>query len=188
MTKYKDINGDGKITDGGWTSIGNGYPDVYGGITNRFQFYGVDFSFLLQFSAGNDVYNAMRVYLTQSRNERTNMLAEVGDRWKPSNASNKVPSATGYIPYDISSRFIEDASFLRLKNITLGYTLPEKWTRKIWVNKLRLYVSAQNLFCLTKYSGFDPEVSMLSSPLTPGFDWGAYPKSRVFTMGLDIQF
>lgn len=188
MTKYKDINGDGKITPDDRTSIGNGYPDFYGGITNRFQFYGVDFSFLFQFSAGNDVYNAMRVYLTQSRNERTNMLAEVGDRWKPSNASNKVPSATGYIPYDISSRFIEDASFLRLKNITLGYTLPEKWTRKIWVNKLRLYVSAQNLFCLTKYSGFDPEVSMLSSPLTPGFDWGAYPKSRVFTMGLDIQF
>ena len=188
MTKYKDINGDGKITPDDRTSIGNGYPDFYGGITNRFQFYGVDFSFLLQFSAGNDVYNAMRVYLTQSRNERTNMLAEVGDRWKPANASNKVPSATGYIPYDISSRFIEDASFLRLKNITLGYTLPEKWTRKIWVNKLRLYVSAQNLFCLTKYSGFDPEVSMLSSPLTPGFDWGAYPKSRVFTMGLDIQF
>lgn len=188
MTKYKDINGDGKITPDDRTSIGNGYPDFYGGITNRFQFYGVDFSFLLQFSAGNDVYNAMRVYLTQSRNERTNMLAEVGDRWKPSNASNKVPSATGYIPYDISSRFIEDASFLRLKNITLGYTLPEKWTRKIWVNKLRVYVSAQNLFCLTKYSGFDPEVSMLSSPLTPGFDWGAYPKSRVFTMGLDIQF
>lgn len=188
MTKYKDINGDGKITPDDRTSIGNGYPNFYGGITNRFQFYGVDFSFLLQFSAGNDVYNAMRVFLTQSRNERTNMLAEVGDRWKPTNASNKVPSATGYIPYDISSRFIEDASFLRLKNITLGYTLPEKWTRKIWVNKLRLYVSAQNLFCLTKYSGFDPEVSMLSSPLTPGFDWGAYPKSRVFTMGLDIQF
>lgn len=188
MTKYKDITGDGKITPDDRTSIGNGYPNVYGGITNRFQFYGVDFSFLLQFSAGNDVYNAMRVFLTQSRNERTNMLAEVGDRWKPTNASNKVPSATGYIPYDISSRFIEDASFLRLKNITLGYTLPEKWTRKIWVNKLRLYVSAQNLFCLTKYSGFDPEVSMLSSPLTPGFDWGAYPKSRVFTMGLDIQF
>ena len=125
MTKYKDINGDGKITPDDRTSIGNGYPDFYGGITNRFQFYGVDFSFLLQFSAGNDVYNAMRVFLTQSRNERTNMLAEVGDRWKPANASNKVPSATGYIPYDISSRFIEDASFLRLKNITLGYTLPE---------------------------------------------------------------
>lgn len=188
MTKYKDINGDGKITPEDRTSIGNGYPDVYGGLTNRFQFYGVDFSFLLQFSAGNDVYNAMRVYLTQSRNERTQMLSEVADRWTPTNASNKVPSATGYIPYDISSRFIEDGSYLRLKNVTLGYTLPEKWTRKIWLSKLRVYASAQNLFCLTKYSGFDPEVSMLSSPLTPGFDWGAYPKCIVVTMGLDIQF
>ena len=188
MTKYKDINGDGKITPEDRTSIGNGYPDVYGGLTNRFQFFGVDFSFLLQFSAGNDVYNAMRVYLTQSRNERTQMLSEVADRWTPTNASNKVPSATGYIPYDISSRFIEDGSYLRLKNITLGYTLPEKWSRKIWLSKLRVYASAQNLFCLTKYSGYDPEVSMLSSPLTPGFDWGAYPKSIVITMGLDIQF
>ncbi|MGM9786758.1 MAG: SusC/RagA family TonB-linked outer membrane protein [Candidatus Cryptobacteroides sp.] len=188
MTKYKDINGDGKITPEDRTSIGNGYPDLYGGITNRFQFYGVDFSFLLQFSVGNDVYNAMRLYLTQSRNERTQMLAEVADRWTPTNASKKVPSATGYIPYDISSRFIEDGSFLRLKNVTLGYTIPEKLTKKIWINKLRIYASAQNLFCLTKYSGYDPEVSMLSSPLTPGFDWGAYPKSLVLTMGLDIQF
>ncbi len=188
MTKYKDINGDGKITPEDRTSIGNGYPDLYGGITNRFQFYGVDFSFLFQFSVGNDVYNAMRVYLTQSRNERTQMLSEVADRWTPTNASNKVPSATGYIPYDISSRFVEDASFLRLKNITLGYTIPENLTRKIWISKLRIYASAQNLFCITKYSGYDPEVSMLSSPLTPGFDWGAYPKSLVLTMGLDIQF
>ena len=188
MTKYKDINGDGKITPEDRTSIGNGYPDLYGGMTNRFQFYGVDFSFLLQFSVGNDVYNAMRLYLTQSRMERTQMLAEVADRWTPSSASNKVPSATGYIPYDVSSRFIEDGSYLRLKNITLGYTIPEKLTKKIWVSKLRIYASAQNLFCLTKYSGYDPEVSMLSSPLTPGFDWGAYPKSLVLTMGLDIQF
>ena len=188
MTKYKDINGDGKITPDDRTSIGNGYPDLYGGMTNRFQFYGVDFSFLLQFSVGNDVYNAMRLYLTQSRMERTQMLAEVADRWTPTNASNKVPSATGYIPYDVSSRFIEDGSYLRLKNITLGYTIPERLTKKIWVSKLRIYASAQNLFCLTKYSGYDPEVSMLSSPLTPGFDWGAYPKSLVLTMGLDIQF
>ncbi len=188
MTKYKDINGDGKITPEDRTSIGNGYPDFYGGITNRFQFYGVDFSFMFQFSIGNDVYNAMRMYLTQSRMERTQMLAEVGDRWTVTNASGAVPSATGYIPYDVSSRFIEDGSFLRLKNITLGYTLPEKWTKKIYVSKLRVYATAQNLFCLTKYSGYDPEVSTLTSPLTPAFDWGAYPKSLVLTMGLDIQF
>ena len=116
------------------------------------------------------------------------MLSEVSDRWTVNNASNKVPSATGYIPYDVSSRFIEDGSFLRLKNITLGYTIPERLTRKVWINKLRVYATAQNLFCLTKYSGYDPEVNTLSSPLTPSFDWGAYPKSLVLTMGLDIQF
>ncbi len=188
MTKYKDINGDGKITPDDRTSIGNGYPDFFGGLTNRFQFFGVDLSFMFQFNIGNDVYNAMRLYLTQSRNERTQMLSEVADRWTVTNASNSVPSATGYIPYDISSRFIEDGSFLRLKNITLGYTLPERLTKKIWISKLRIYGTAQNLFCLTKYSGYDPEVNTLTSPLTPSFDWGAYPKSLVLTMGLDIQF
>lgn len=188
VVKYKDINGDGKITTEDRTTIGNGYPDFYGGLTNSFQFYGVDFSFMFQFSLGNDVYNATRMYITQSRTERTNQLAEVADRWMALNASTKVPAATGYIPYDIYSRFIEDGSYLRLKNVTLGYTLPENLTRNIYVSRLRLYVTAQNLFCLTGYSGYDPEVNTLSSPLMPGFDWGAYPKSKVFTFGVELQF
>ena len=188
IVKYRDITGDGKITPEDRTSIGNGYPDLFGGMTNSFMFYGVDLSFMFQFSIGNEVYNATRMYLTQSRNERLNLVSEIGDRWSPTNASTKVPSAKGYVAYDITSRFIEDASFLRLKNITLGYTLPENLTRRFYVSKLRIYATAQNLFCLTNYSGYDPEVSVLSSPLTPGFDWGAYPKSRVFTFGVELQF
>ena len=188
VAKYRDITGDGKITPEDRTSIGNGYPDLFGGMTNSFLFYGVDLSFMFQFSIGNEVYNATRMYLTQSRNERLNLVSEIGDRWSPTNASTKVPSAQGYVAYDITSRFIEDASFLRLKNITLGYTLPELLTRRFFVSKLRIYATAQNLFCLTNYSGYDPEVSVLSSPLTPGFDWGAYPKSRVFTFGVELQF
>ena len=188
VVKYRDVNGDGKITPDDRTSIGNGYPDLYGGLTNSFQFYGVDLSFMFQFSVGNEVYNATRMYLTQTKNERVNQMHEVADRWTPSNASTKVPSANGYISYDVSSRFIEDGSFLRLKNITLGYTLPENITRRFYVSKLRVYATAQNLFCLTNYSGYDPEVSVLSNPLTPGFDWGAYPKSRVFTFGVELQF
>jgi hypothetical protein len=128
------------------------------------------------------------MYLTQSRNERINQVAEVADRWTPTNASTRVPAANGYIPYDISSRFIEDASYLRLKNITLGYTFPELLSRRFFVSKLRVYATAQNLFCLTNYSGYDPEVNGLSSPLMPGFDWGAYPKSKVFTFGVELQF
>ncbi len=188
MVKYKDLDGDGVITTADRTIIGNGYPDWYGGMTNTFSFYGVDLSFMFQFSYGNDVYNATRMFTTQSQDERSNQLAEVADRWTAAHASNSVPSATGYIKYQLYSRFIEDGSFLRLKNVTLGYTFPEKWTNKIYVSKLRVYATAQNLFTLTHYSGYDPEVSMNSSPLMPGLDWSAYPKSRVLTFGLELNF
>lgn len=188
VVKYKDVDGDGKITTSDRTVIGNGYPKWYGGITNTLNYKNVDFSFLFQFSYGNEVYNANRMFNTQTTDERTNQLAEVADRWTPTNASNRVPSAKGYVKYELYSRFVEDGSFLRLKNITLGYTFPQQWTKKVFINRLRVYGTAQNLFCLTKYSGYDPEVNMKSSPLMPGFDWGAYPKSRVFTFGVEVQF
>lgn len=188
MVKYKDIDGDGKITTNDRTVIGNGLPDWYGGITNTLRYKGLDFSFLFQFNYGNDVYNATRMFQTQSQDERTNQLAEVADRWTPTNASNRVPSAKGYVKYELYSRFIEDGSFLRLKNITLGYTFPSKWTKKAYISRLRVYGTAQNLLTFTKYSGYDPEVNMKNSPLMPGFDWGAYPKSRVFTFGVEVQF
>lgn len=188
FVKYKDLDGDGVITSNDRTIIGNGNPDWYGGITNTFSLYGFDLSFLLQFTVGNDVYNAQRMFSTQSRLEMMNNLVEIKDRWTATNASNKVPSAKGYVPYDVYSRFIEDGSFLRLKNLTLGYTLPEKLTKKFYLSKVRLYGTAQNLFCLTRYSGFDPEVNMLSSALTPGFDYGAYPKTRVYTFGVELKF
>lgn len=188
MVKYKDIDGDGVITPDDRTVIGQGQPDWYGGITNTFNYKHFDFSFMFQFQYGNDVYNATRMFNTQTQDERVNQLVEAADRWTPTHASNRVPSAKGYVKYELYSRFIEDGSFLRLKNITLGYTLPQKWTRKAYISRMRLYATAQNLFCLTKYSGYDPEVNMKSSPLMPGFDWGAYPKSRVFTFGAEIQF
>lgn len=188
MVKYKDIDGDGVITTADRTVIGNGLPKWYGGITNTFNYKNIDLSFMFQFNYGNDVYNATRMFNTQSQDERSNQLAEVADRWTPTHASNRVPSAKGYVKYELYSRFIEDGSFLRLKNITLGYTFPNKWTRKAYISRLRVYGTAQNLFCLTKYSGYDPEVNMKSSPLMPGFDWGAYPKSKVFTFGVEVQF
>lgn len=188
FVKYKDINGDGVITTDDRTTIGNGQPDWYGGITNSFKLFDFDLSFLMQFSVGADVYNAQRMWATQSKLENQNFYAEVKDRWTATNASNKVPSATGYVSYDVYSRFIEDGSFLRLKNITLGYTLPQRITRKAFVNHLRVYATAQNLFCLTRYSGFDPEVNMRSSNLMPSFDYGAYPKAKIFTAGVEIKF
>lgn len=189
VVKYKDQDGDGVITTADRTIIGNAMPKWYGGFTNTFNYKGIDLSFMLQFNYGNDIYNATRLYATQTRSGRRNMLAEVTDRWSPTNASNKVPSQDGYISNDVYSRFVEDGSFLRQKNITLGYSLPHKWIRNMHVSKLRVYATAQNLFCITGYSGYDPEVNSASNnPMTPGLDWGAYPKSRVFTFGIDLQF
>ena len=186
--KYKDQDGDGDITTNDRTVIGNAMPKWFGGITNTFEYKGFDLSFMFQFNYGNDVYNATRLYATQSRSGRRNMLAEVADRWSETNASNLVPSTRGYITNDVYSRFVEDGSFLRLKNLTLGYTLPKKWTNKFHASRLRVYVTGQNLFCLNNYSGYDPEVNSLNNPMMPGLDWGVYPKSRVFTVGLDLQF
>ncbi len=188
FVKYKDIDGNGIIDTDDRTIIGNGQPDWFGGISNSFHIYGFDLGIVLQFTVGNDVYNAQRMWATQSRLENQNFLAEVADRWTSTNASNKVPSANGYVAYDVYSRFIEDGSFLRLKNLTLGYTLPANITRKFYVSRLRLYASAQNLFCITRYSGYDPEVNMRSSNLMPSFDFGAYPRSKVLTFGAEIKF
>lgn len=186
--KYKDINKDGVITTEDRTTIGNGQPDWFGGITNTFNIHGVDISFMLQYSFGAEVYNAQRMWNTQSKLENVNLLSEVVDRWTTTNASNKVPSATGYVSYDVNSRFIEDGSFLRLKNVTIGYTLPQRITRKSFISHLRIYLTGQNLFCLTRYSGFDPEVNMRNSTLMPGFDFGSYPKARIITTGLELKF
>jgi TonB-linked SusC/RagA family outer membrane protein len=188
FVKYKDMDGDGKITDKDRTAIGNGQPDFYGGITNSFYLYGIDFSFMFQFTYGNDVYNAQRMFANQTDLEMQNMAGEVRNRWRANYASNTVPSAKGIVRNDVYSRFIEDGSYLRLKNITLGYTFPSKLMRNIYVSKLRIYATAENLFCLTKYSGSDPEVNMRSGNLMPSFDYGAYPRSKVFTFGVELNF
>ena len=180
--------GDGKITSADRTVIGNGYADWYGGMTNTFHIYGFDLSVVLQFSYGNDVYNVTRYMATKTKENGLNMRTEVLDRWSPYNASNAVPAVLGMTDHDIYSRFIEDGSYLRFKNVTLGYSFPSKWMSKIKVSKLRLYLSANNLYCLTRYSGYDPEVNWKNSPIMPGVDYGSYPKNTAYTMGLEITF
>lgn len=128
--KYKDKDGDGKITTADRTKIGNGTPLFFGGITNTFNYKGFDLSFMFQFNYGNDVYNATRLYSNTTMEKNYNMMAEVAGRWTDTNASNSVPKYNGYIKNEVYSRFIEDGSFLRLKNLTFGYTLPQKLTRR----------------------------------------------------------
>ena len=186
--KYKDLDGDNVITDNDRTIIGNGYPDIFGGFASTFHVYGFDLSAVFQFSCGNDIFNVTRYMATKSNNKSRNMLAEVADRWTATHASNTVHSLKGYGMHDIYSRFIEDGSYLRLKNLTLGYTLPHKIAGKARLSKARIYASATNLFCLTRYSGFDPEVNSNSSPLMPGLDASSYPKNTAYVFGLELTF
>lgn len=186
--KYKDVKKDGVITTDDRAIIGNGYPDWYGGLTNTFHIFSFDFSLMFQYSYGNDIFNVTRYQTTKSNNSYRNMLAEVAGRWTPYHASNSVPSTKGYTMHDIYSRFIEDGSYLRLKNVTLGYSLPAALLGRLHVSKARVYATASNLFCLTRYSGYDPEVSSSSSPLMPGLDNSAYPRATAITFGAEINF
>ena len=194
VVKYKDQDGDGIITTNDRTVIGNAMPKWFGGITNTFDYKGIDFSFMLQFNYGNDIYNATRLYSTQSRNGRRNMLAEVADRWSPTNTSNLVPSQDGYIVNDVYSRFIEDGSFLRLKNLVLGYTFPKELMQKATISNLRVYVQAENILTITGYSGLDPEFTNANvsegngSDLRRGMDMGGWPTTMRFLFGVNFAF
>ena len=116
------------------------------------------------------------------------MFSSVKDRWTPENPSNTLFRVGGQGPTAYSDRTIEDGSYLRLKTVTLGYTLPAALTRRAGINSLRIYTAAQNLLTWTGYSGLDPEVSTYDTALTPSFDWSAYPRAKTLTFGLEIGF
>ena len=199
---------DGKITMADRTVIGNASPDFTGGFNLSGYVYGFDFSANFNFMIGNQVYNANKVEFTSSRkyynrnlinmmdvnNRWTNINWETGelvndpDQLKAMNAGKTLWNpAIGNAVF--SDWAVEDGSFLRLQTVTVGYTLPEKITQKVHIRKLRVYVTGTNLFCLTKYSGYDPEVdTRRSTPLTPGVDYSAYPKSIGFVAGLNLTF
>lgn len=119
---------------------------------------------------------------------QTNQLASYADRWSPENPASNIPRVNAVGREEYSSRVIEDGSFLRLKNVSLGYTLPSRSLRKAGISQMRVYVSADNIWTLTGYSGPDPEVSTRNSVLTPGFDWSAYPRAFGFTAGVNLTF
>ena len=188
--------------------IGDTNPDFTGGFGINARAYGFDLSATFNFSVGQDVYNANKIEYTtayRSANFR-NMTTEMADgkRWTNIDASGNLvndpaqlaamnATTTMWSPYMNSYRLtdwaIEDGSFLRLNTLTLGYTLPATLTRKAGIESLRFYVTGYNLFCITGYSGFDPEVSTIRrTGLTPGVDYSAYPKSRQFVIGLNLNF
>jgi hypothetical protein len=190
--KFKDITGDGVVNADDRTIIGNPNPDFTGGFTNNFSYKNFDLSVFFAFSYGNDVINVNRIIMEGGRvRQNMNYFGTYANRWTPENQSNEFFRLNGGGPLDFaySTRVIEDGSYLKLKTVQLGYNFPQKLIRRIKLSNLRLYASAQNLWTLTNYSGFDPEVSKFgSSALRPAFDYSVYPYSRTITFGLNVSF
>ena len=208
--KLKNIDGsaDGKVNASDCEVIGNALPDFTGGFSLSGYFKGFDFSANFNYMIGNDIYNANKIEFTSSRKfYNRNLLATMNTdkRW------TNIDWTTGALITDpdalaaanegttmwnpaignaiLTDWAVEDGSFLRLQSVTVGYTLPEKLTQKVHIRKLRVYATGTNLFCLTGYSGFDPEVdTRRSTPLTPGVDYSAYPKSIGVVAGLNVTF
>ncbi|PST83882.1 SusC/RagA family TonB-linked outer membrane protein [Pedobacter yulinensis] len=188
--RYRDINNDGVIDGGDKTVIGNAIPVHVGGFSNSFSYKGFELSVLLQWSYGNKIMNANRLIFEGNITEvpHFNQFASWADRWTPENQTNELFRAGGGGPQVMSSRTLEDGSYLRLKTVALSYSLPAAFIRRARIRSLSLNVAAQNLHTWTNYSGMDPEVSVQNSTLTPGFDFSAYPHSRTLVFGLKAAF
>ncbi len=182
--KVKDLNGDGTITSADQTITGNPNPNFIFGFSTNLSFKGFDLSAFLSGSQGNDIYNLSRLSFENPLGQR-NLLKGVVNRWSPTNPSNQYVSAAqgGRLP--VSSYYVEDGSYIRCKNLTLGYTLPAIKG----VQNIRVYVSGNNLFTLTNYSGFDPEVNTFAGSNTViGIDNFVYPQARSFLGGIQVTF
>lgn len=186
--KYRDLNGDGVVDTYDMTVIGNPNPDFTGGFSNNIQYRNFDLNVLVQFVSGNQIVNGNRLVFEGGSRVNQNQFADYASYWTPANPSNEYYRPGGAGPNAYSTRVVEDGSFIRLKTVSLGYNFPKKWLNMVKVSAGRIYFSAQNLYTWTKYKGYDPEVSVNNSALTPAFDYSAYPRARTFVMGLNFSF
>ena len=200
--------GDGIVNNDDIVKIGNVNPDLYGGFAINARAFGFDLSANFNYSIGNQVYNANKIEGTMSsKYQYRNMLTIMadGNRWTnldpvTGQITNDMArlaelnaNTTMWSPYTsqyyLTDWAIEDASFLRLNTLTLGYTLPQSLTKRVGINSLRFYVTAYNVFTITGYDGYDPESDCIrNSSLTPGVDYSGYPRSRSFVIGLNLNF
>jgi outer membrane receptor protein involved in Fe transport len=181
-----DATGDGKIDQADRVILGTAEPKLYGGLSNTFSSGPWSFDAFINFSQGNKAANIGRTW-TELATAFLNESDRVLNRWTPTNTSTDVPRANNARPRWLYSPMVEDASFVRLQNITLGYELPK--LAFVPVETARLYLTGQNLFVLTRYTGFDPEVNGIGGdPRLPGVDVGAYPRARTWNTGLTVTF
>ena len=205
LKKLGDVKSDSVIRTTDRTVLGNNQPLFFGGFNNQFTYKNFDLSIFVNFSYGNKEYNANSIEFSSAyKAVGNNMLAKFANRWKTFDANgnymtdwNQIAAANvnakTYAPtrgnYILRSDVIEDASFLRLTNISFGYTLPKNILARTVFSNLRIYATVNNLYTFTNYSGFDPEASTRRiSPLTPGVDYSAYPRSRYMLIGINVGF
>ncbi len=184
--RFVDFNGDGKITDEDKTKIGKGMPDWTYGFTFGADWKGLDLNLFFQGTIGNDIFD----YSQRGDIPAMNRPAWIMNRWHGEGTSNRIPRMTAANPngnWRSSELYIKDGSYLRLKTAQLGYTLPESVTRKVSIQRLRVYVSAENLLTFTKYDGFEPELAS-GGYTTIGVDRGIYPQARTISLGANISF
>ncbi|MEI7960267.1 MAG: TonB-dependent receptor [Chitinophagaceae bacterium] len=215
--KFKDLNGDGVVDlNNDRQIIGNANPTYTGGLNQQFSYKNWDFSVFVNFSYGNQVYNANKIEFTNGYTNNANLLSVMQNRWKvvsdlgmttqwinsANQAVGMAPDVLAFInsnakiwmPIKSSGAFyphswaIEDGSFVRINNVTIGHSIDSKKLARLKISKLRFYFTGNNLAIFTKYTGYDPEVSVAGSALTPGLDYSAYPKSRTFIFGVNATF
>lgn len=205
---WEDLNGDGVINEKDRTYIGNPNPDFTFGFTNTLTYRGFDLSVFINGSVGNDVYNYMNERLTNpydltgklSINKdyaRVELIDPNGSRtlqnMHVSNAATarvqRITTSSANTNNRVSDRFVEDGSYLRVKNITLGYTLPSAWVKRLQLSNVRIYASLQNLFTITGYSGYDPEIGAYNQDVKlQGIDFARYPSQKIYTVGISINY
>jgi hypothetical protein len=199
--KYVDFNGDGKVNASDIMVIGNAIPDFIFGWSNRISYSNFDLTFLIQGSKGNDIFNQSRIRL-EAPYEGTSV--RLLDRWTPGNEDTDVPAYIDAVTRQNAGlaskvslgndagrhqRYVEDGSYVRLKNITLGYSIPQSVISKIGVKNIKAYVSGTNLITLTDYTGYDPEVSAYNAnDAMIGVDLSNYPTAKIITFGINVTF
>ncbi|MGL4632734.1 MAG: SusC/RagA family TonB-linked outer membrane protein [Leadbetterella sp.] len=190
--QFQDLNGDKKIDNDDRAYLGSPHPDFTFGLTNSFKYKNFDLSLFVSGSIGAEIYNYTRSRTEGMIDVYPNQLKTVVNRWTPENTTGGMPRFSGTDPNQnrrVSDRFIEDGSFARISNLSFGYVLPAKLFNKMFVKKLRIYGSGQNLFTFTNYTGFDPELgSYNQNALLSNVDGGNYPTPRSLTLGLNVEF
>ncbi|HXS54832.1 MAG TPA: TonB-dependent receptor [Hanamia sp.] len=206
IIKYKDLNGDSVVNSKDERIIGNANPKFFGGLNQQFQYKNFDLSIFINFQYGNDIYNDNKLEFGSGYTPNANLLSIENNRWKTIDANGNVvtdpkalanlnKNATLWQPITTGSAFypqswaVEDGSFIRINNITFGYSLPSSLIKKMRMQRFRAYVTVNNLAVITNYSGYDPEVNTRrSTPMTPGVDFSAYPRSTSYIFGLNVTF